>query len=179
MFNFKLILHFVLFCFFFLLFFLVFCCFGFFFAFVCFVFVFVLVFFVFFVCLFVCLFLFVFCLYLRLFVYVICICVCLLIVVSKTYYVVICLAFLRLVYPMLSISLDCPFVIAPRCSQTCIYKTSFTLYNSMDKPPITIRIKNNNDLCNYFMWFLLSVWIYPPHHYDVVVYIYRLPLVAV
>ena len=149
MFNFKLILHFVLFFVFFVCFFFV--VFAFFFCFCLFCFCFCPCFFVFVFCLFVCLFLFVFCLYLRLFVYVICICVCLLIVVSKTYYVVICLAFLRLVYPMLSISLDCPFVIAPQCSQTCIYKTSFTLYNSMDKPPITIRIKNNNDLCNYFM----------------------------
>jgi len=42
------------------------------------------------------------------FIYVIC--VCLRIVVSNTYCVVF---FLRLVYPMLPVSLDCPFFIAP------------------------------------------------------------------
>ena len=39
-------------------------------------------------------------------------CVCLCIMVSNTYYVAVCFVFLRLVYPMLSVSLDCPFLIA-------------------------------------------------------------------
>jgi len=40
-------------------------------------------------------------------------CVCLCIVVSNTYYVVFfCFSCLRLVYPMLPVSLDCPFFIA-------------------------------------------------------------------
>ena len=41
------------------------------------------------------------------------ICGCLRIVVSNTYCVVSCFVFHRLVYPMLPVSLDYPFVIAP------------------------------------------------------------------
>ena len=40
------------------------------------------------------------------------ICVCLRIVVSNTHCVVFCFVCLRFVYPMLPISLDCPFLIA-------------------------------------------------------------------
>jgi hypothetical protein len=39
--------------------------------------------------------------------------VCLRIVVSNTYCVDFCFVFLRLVYPMLTVSLDCPFLIVP------------------------------------------------------------------
>ena len=41
------------------------------------------------------------------------ICVCLRIVLSSTYCVVFLFGFLRLVYPLLPVSLDCPFFIAP------------------------------------------------------------------
>jgi hypothetical protein len=41
------------------------------------------------------------------------ICVCLRVVVSNTYCVGFCFFFLHLVYPMMTVSLDCPFLIAP------------------------------------------------------------------
>ena len=56
--------------------------------------------------------------------YVLFICVCLLIVVSNTYCVMFCFIFLRLVYPMLPFSLDCPFMTAP----SVFSKVCFTLY---------------------------------------------------
>jgi hypothetical protein len=39
--------------------------------------------------------------------------VCLRIVMSNTYYIVLCFVCRRLVYPMLPVSLDCPFLIGP------------------------------------------------------------------
>jgi len=50
---------------------------------------------------------------------------CLCIVVSNTYYVVLCFWFvcLSLVYPMLSVSLDCPFWLPLRYSPMFIYGT--------------------------------------------------------
>ena len=45
------------------------------------------------------------------FIYVIC--VCLRIVVSNRYCVVLLFVFRRLVYPMLQVSMDCPFLISP------------------------------------------------------------------
>ena len=47
------------------------------------------------------------------------ICVCLYIVVSNTLLLYFCFVFLRLVYPTLPVSLDCPFVISPRVSLDC------------------------------------------------------------
>ena len=40
-------------------------------------------------------------------------CVCLRIVVSNTYCLCFCFVFLRLLYPMMEVSLSCPFLIAP------------------------------------------------------------------
>ena len=40
------------------------------------------------------------------------ICVCLRIVVSNTFVLCFCFVFLRLLYPLLPVSLDCPFLIA-------------------------------------------------------------------
>ena len=49
------------------------------------------------------------------------ICAYLRIVVSNTYCVVFCCVFLRLVYPMLLVSLDCPFLIATSVYSNFLY----------------------------------------------------------
>jgi hypothetical protein len=56
-------------------------------------------------------------------------CVCLCIVVSNTYHVVFfCFACLRLVYPMLPVSLDCPFLLPFPYSLMFIYSTNNFTY---------------------------------------------------
>ena len=67
------------------------------------------------------------------------ICVCLHILVSNTYCVVFLLCCLRLVYPMFSVSLDCPFLIAP-----WVFSNGYLVHNVVIMAVIGLHI--NSDL---------------------------------
>ena len=73
--------------------------------------------------------------------------VCLRIVVSNTYYVDFCFVFLRLVYPMLTVSLDCPFLIVPSIFSSlfiyiCLHY--FFLYMYFSDSKIIVQIIDYN-----------------------------------